>query len=117
MKANALTGVPLHIPLYPTQLLEAALNLGNFLFLIVLYKKRKFRGQVFAFYMLNYSLIRFAVEYFRGDPDRGYVFGGMEHPFSSLSLPQLISIAGFIIALALLKGFKKKGEKETHVQG
>lgn len=117
MKANSLTGVPLHIPLYPTQLMEAALNLGNFIFLIMLYKKRKFKGQVFAFYMLNYSVIRFAVEYFRGDPDRGYVFGGMEHPFSSLSLPQLISIIGFITALFLLKGFKKKGEKETHVQG
>jgi len=117
MKANALTGVPLYIPLYPTQLLEAALNLGNFVFLMVLYKKRKFKGQVFAHYILNYSVIRFTVEYFRGDPDRGYIFGGMEHPLSSLSSPQLISIAGFITAWLLLKGFKKKGEKETHAQG
>ena len=116
LKANALTGVPLHIPIYPTQLMEAGLNLANFLFLMLWYKKRKFKGQVFALYMLNYSLIRFAVEYFRGDPDRGYVFGGMEQPFSSLSLPQLISIVGFITALVLLQGFKKKGEKETHVQ-
>jgi len=116
-KANSLTGVPLHIPLYPTQLMEAALNLGNFLILLALYKKRKFKGQAFAFYILNYSVIRFAVEYFRGDPDRGYIFGGMEHPLSSLSLPQLVSIVGFITALVLLKGFKKKGEKETHVQG
>ena len=117
MKASGLTGVPLYIPLYPTQLLEAALNFCNFLFLLALYKKRKFKGQAFAFYILNYSVIRFAVEYFRGDPDRGYVFGGMEHPLSSLSLPQLVSIIGFITALILLQGFKKKGEKETHVQG
>jgi len=115
VKANALTGVPLYIPLYPTQLFEAALNLGNFLFLMALYKKRKFKGQVIAQYMLNYSLIRFVVEYFRGDPDRGYIFGGMDHPWSSLSSPQLISIAGFITALLLLKGFKKKGEREAHV--
>jgi len=117
MKANSLTGVPLYIPLYPVQIFEAALNLVNFVILLALYKKRKFKGQVFAFYMLNYAVIRFTVEYFRGDPDRGYVFGGMEHPFTSLSLPQLVSIAGFVTALFLLKGFKKKGEKETRVQG
>lgn len=115
VKANTLTGVPLYIPLYPTQLFEAALNLGNFLFLMVLYKKRKFKGQVIAMYMLNYSVIRFFVEYFRGDPDRGYIFGGMDHPWSSLSSPQLISIAGFVTALLLLKGFRKKGERETRV--
>ena len=117
LKAQSLTGVPLYIPLYPTQLCEAALNLGNFLFLMVLYRKRKFKGQVLAMYMLNYSVIRFAVEYFRGDPDRGYIFGGMAHPFTSLSLPQLVSIAGVITALLLWKGFKKKGEKEHRVQG
>jgi phosphatidylglycerol---prolipoprotein diacylglyceryl transferase len=117
LKANSLTGVPLYIPLYPTQIFEAVLNLCNFLVLMALYKKRKFKGQVIAIYILNYSVIRFFVEYFRGDPDRGYIFGGMEHPLSSLSSPQLISIVGVITALALLKGFKNKGEQETHVQG
>jgi phosphatidylglycerol:prolipoprotein diacylglycerol transferase len=115
LKANALTGVPLFIPLYPTQLMEAVLNLGNFLFLITLYRKRKFKGQVLAMYILNYSVIRFVVEYFRGDPDRGYIFGGVQHPLSSLSSPQLISIVGFITALLLLRGFKKKGEREIRV--
>lgn len=117
LKANSLTGIPLHIPLYPTQLFEAALNLCSFLILMVLYKKRKFKGQVIAMYILNYSVIRFAVEYFRGDPDRGYVFGGMESPLTSLSVPQLICLFGFITALILLKNFKKKGEKEHHIQG
>jgi phosphatidylglycerol:prolipoprotein diacylglycerol transferase len=115
LKANSLTGVPLYIPLYPTQLVEAALNLCNFAFLMILYKKRRFKGQVFAMYVLNYSLIRFAVEYFRGDPDRGYLIGSMEHPFTSLSVPQSVSIIGVIIALFLLRGFKKKGEQENRV--
>ena len=116
-KANFLTGVPLHVALYPTQVFEALLNLVNFVILSVAYKKRAFKGQVFALYVLNYSLIRFTVEYFRGDPDRGYVFGGMEKPLSSLSVPQLISVTGVILAVVLLKGFKKKGEKEHHIQG
>jgi phosphatidylglycerol:prolipoprotein diacylglycerol transferase len=113
-KASALTGVPLHVALYPTQLVEALLNLANFAFLYFAYKKRAFKGQTFALYIMNYSLIRFAVEYFRGDSDRGYVFGGMENPISSLSVPQLISVIGFILALVLLKSFRKLGEKENH---
>jgi phosphatidylglycerol:prolipoprotein diacylglycerol transferase len=113
LKANALTGVPLYLPLYPTQLMEAALNLGNFLVLLVWYKKRKFKGQVIAIYMLNYALIRFVVEYFRGDADRGYVIGGMERPFASLSVPQLVSIVGVVVALLLLRGFRRKGEREN----
>ncbi len=112
LKANSLSGVPLFTPLYPTQLMEAALNLCNFFILIMLYHKRKFKGQVIAFYMLNYSVVRFFVEYFRGDPDRGYIFGGMDEPFASLSVPQLVSVIGVITALVLLRGFKKKFEKE-----
>jgi phosphatidylglycerol:prolipoprotein diacylglycerol transferase len=117
LKANSLTGVPLYLPLYPTQLMEAALNLANFLFLIVLYGKRRFRGQVLALYILNYSLIRFVVEFFRGDPDRGYVIGGMDRPWTSLSLPQLVSLIGFVAALLLLRGFKRKGERENRAAG
>jgi phosphatidylglycerol:prolipoprotein diacylglycerol transferase len=116
-RAHYLTGVPLQVALYPTQLFEALLNLCNFVILYFAYKKRTFKGQIFALYILNYSLIRFTVEYFRGDPDRGYVFGGMEKPLASLSVPQLICLIGFITALLLLKSFKRKGEKEHHVQG
>jgi phosphatidylglycerol---prolipoprotein diacylglyceryl transferase len=116
-KANSLTGVPLYTPLYPTQLFEAILNLVNFLILLVMYKKRKFKGQVFVLYILNYSVIRFIGEYFRGDPDRGYIFGGMEKPLASLSVPQLVCLIGFITAIILLISFKKKVEKEHHVQG
>lgn len=110
--SRATTGVPLHTPLYPTQLIEAILNLLNFILLFILYKKRKFTGQIFAVYIFNYSLIRFFLEYFRGDPDRGYVFGGMEQPFTSLSVPQLISIVGFILAIILYRVFKKKAAAE-----
>lgn len=116
-KANSLTGVPLHVALYPTQLFEALLNLLNFVILYFAYKKRTFKGQTFALYILNYSLIRFSVEFFRGDADRGYVFGGPAQPFTSLSVPQLISIVGFVAALVMLKRFKKLAEKEDHIQG
>jgi len=106
--SGAETGVPQGIPLYPTQMMESLLNLLNFIVLIVLFKKKKFQGQILAIYVFNYSLIRLGVEFFRGDDDRGYVFGGIEHPFSSLSVPQLISIIGIILAITIYFIFKKK---------
>ncbi|MCU0288440.1 MAG: prolipoprotein diacylglyceryl transferase [Acidobacteria bacterium] len=106
---HAATGVPLNVPLYPTQLMESILNLLNFIILIIFYQRKKFHGQIFAFYIFNYSLIRFFIEFFRGDDDRGYIFGSMKHPFTSLSVPQLISIIGIITAIILYKIFKKKG--------
>jgi phosphatidylglycerol:prolipoprotein diacylglycerol transferase len=104
---KATTGVPLNIAVYPTQLIEASLNFLNFLILIFLYKKKHFQGQIFILYILNYSIIRFIVEFFRGDDDRGYIFGGIDNPFSSLSVPQFISILGIIFAIILYTRFKK----------
>jgi phosphatidylglycerol:prolipoprotein diacylglycerol transferase len=106
--SRATTGVPQYTPLYPTQLMEAILNFLNFIVLLTLYRRRKFDGQIFVLYIFNYSIIRFFVEFFRGDADRGYVFGSMDHPFSSLSVPQLLSIIGFITAIILYRVFKKK---------
>lgn len=106
--SHATTGVPLHQSLYPTQLIESVLNLLNFVALMILFKKRKFTGQVFAVYIFNYALIRFFVEYFRGDPDRGYLFGGFKEPFTSLSVPQLISLIGIAAAIIMYRLFKKK---------
>ncbi len=110
----ATTGVPQHTPLFPTQLMESILNLLNFVVLLILFKRKKFHGQIFAIYVFNYSLIRFFVEFFRGDSDRGYIFGGMEHPFTSFSVPQLISLSGVILAIFLYRRFKKKAGQKEH---
>ncbi|MCP4153778.1 MAG: prolipoprotein diacylglyceryl transferase [bacterium] len=107
---QATTGVPQHQSLFPTQLTEAILNLMNFALLMVFLKKKKFDGQIFVMYIFNYSLIRFFMEYFRGDDDRGYIFGGYDHSFTSFSVPQLISVIGVIVAFVLYKNFKKKGD-------
>lgn len=109
---NLTTGVPRHAPVYPTQLIESLLNLANFVILLLLSRKKKYNGQVFALYIFNYSLIRFFVEYFRGDPDRGYVFGSWTHAFTSLSVPQLISIIGVITAVILFSRFRKQAKSE-----
>ena len=111
--AHQNTGVPLYTRIYPTQLMESILNFMNFIVLFIFYRKKKYDGTVFILYVMNYAVIRFFLEFFRGDPDRGYVFGGVDRPFSSLSVPQLISLIGFFGGLYFWIKIKKKSESET----
>lgn len=83
---------------HPTQLYLSALNLLNFAFLLFVYKKRRFEGQVLALYLMNYGLIRFVVEFWRGDTHRGFIFRGSS-PWTSLSLPQMISLVIFAMGV------------------
>jgi len=59
----AILGVPLH----PVQLYEAFANLLLFIFLCLYRPYRRFEGQIFWLYVLVYSVIRFVLEFFRGD--------------------------------------------------
>ncbi len=94
--AAELTGVRLHDPIHPVQLYEAALNFLNFAVLFLVLKKKRFDGQVFALYILNYSVIRFFTEYFRGDHEESVYFIKGATAFSSLSYPQLFCLLGLI---------------------
>lgn len=101
-------------PVHPTQLYEAGLNIINFVILFILYRKRRFQGQTTALFFINYGIIRFVVEYFRGGPGRGYVFTGPS-PFLSLSIPQLISL--LLITCGLIVYRRKRAQSsETKKQ-
>lgn len=106
--ASNLTGIPLHTLLHPTQLYESALNFLNFLVLFFILKKKKFDGQVFSFYIINYSIIRFFVEYFRGDhPDNAFLIHNPS-PYLSLSFPQFFSILGLMGGVTLFLVLRKR---------
>ena len=62
------------LPVYPVQLFEAAANLLIFLGLIWLWRKRRFRGQIFAGYLIAYGTARFLLEFLRGDYDERNLF-------------------------------------------
>jgi phosphatidylglycerol:prolipoprotein diacylglycerol transferase len=68
-------GTPLGIPLHPTQLYEAGAALIIVTLLLVTERRgRPFAGRTFWTYMFLYSVSRYIIEMYRGDP-RGTVFG------------------------------------------
>ncbi len=83
--ANEITGTPLNIRLHPTQLYEFVAELANFAVLYWLATRKKFEGEIIGLYMVMYGIERYVIEFFRGDPGRGDVWGIM-------SGTQLISI-------------------------
>lgn len=89
------------IPLHPTQLYESAGEFINFLILITLRKHQSFKGQLFWTYLLLYSVLRFIVEFFRGDEARGFLIG-------SISISEGISVLMFLGAIVGLVVFRKK---------
>ena len=106
--SHNLTGIPLQIPLHPTQLYESALNFLNFFILFTIFKKKKFDGQVFSFYIINYSIIRYFVEFYRGDHPRKAFLIWNTSPYLSLSFFQLFCILGLAGGLILYFILKKR---------
>ncbi|MDQ7056293.1 MAG: prolipoprotein diacylglyceryl transferase [Persephonella sp.] len=60
------SSAPAGIPLYPTQPAEAVGNFLIFLFLLFIYRKKRFDGQIFSLYLILYGLERFLLEFWRG---------------------------------------------------
>ena len=57
------------LPVIPTQLIEAGANALLFAVLFALYpKRRQRRGFITGCYLISYALLRFVIEYLRGDP-------------------------------------------------
>lgn len=108
--AHELTGIPLKTLLHPVQLYESALNFTNFLVLFFLLKRKRFDGQVFALYIINYSIIRYFTEFFRGDHAEKVFLIKRTSPYLSFSLPQLfcvLGLAGGIVLFFILKKRKR----------
>ena len=93
--ANLYSQTPLNVPLEPTELFESAVELANFFLLLWVLRRKKFDGQVFGAYLFLYGVARFFLEFLRGDPGRGEVFGGL------MTGTQLISI-GLVILGGLI---------------
>jgi phosphatidylglycerol:prolipoprotein diacylglycerol transferase len=93
-QAHELSGTPLDIPLHPTEIYDALLNFGLYVFLAWLFRRKKFDGQIFATYLLCYAVTRSIVECFRGDYTN-------LHYHLGLTPAQWISVPIFVAGLAL----------------
>ena len=71
-------------------------------------KKKRFQGQIFGLYIINYSVIRFITEYFRGDhSDKTYLFQGST-PLLSLSFSQVYCVLGLGAGILFTIVMKKR---------
>jgi phosphatidylglycerol:prolipoprotein diacylglycerol transferase len=104
------------LPVYPTQLMESLGELAIFGILLVVRKKKYFNGQVLACYAMLYAILRTVTETFRGDEERGRIFGMFpsvpRHAWYNISTSQLISLAIFGLGVTLWARFGRKNPQD-----
>lgn len=93
--SNQLVGVPLGVPLHPTQLYESFAEFLIFGFLYWRFRKPHPTGTIISLYLMLYSTARFIVEFFRFH-EQGNLWGG------PLDTSQWISLALFLCGASYL---------------
>lgn len=88
---------------FPVQLLEAALNFILFLVLNKMLKKEKYKSNLMYIYLYSYAVIRFLLEFLRGDTYRGKIW--------IFSTSQIISILIIIVVTVILLIKRKRKTK------
>src|SRR5262245_56733476 len=91
--ATRAVGTPLDIPLHPTQLYESLSVFLLFLVLLWLAGHKRFAGQVTLVYLFGYAVIRFVIEFYRGDAARGTVLGGWVSTSQFIAILVVLSVA------------------------
>ncbi len=89
---------------HPTEVYDGLLNLILYIGLAWLFRRRKFDGQVFAMYLIVYSIFRSIAEAFRGDYPADHIHNG----FTSA---QLVSLPMLVAGLALMFFFSRRARK------
>jgi len=100
-----MNGAPTY-PVHPSQLYDSLLSLVLYIGLALLYRRKKFDGQVFAAYLLCYAVTRSIVESFRGDYSPVHI-----HSALHLTPGQLVSMGIFAAGIAMwavLRRFQPK---------
>ncbi len=98
-----------HVCRFPVQLVEASFNLLLFFVLSFLQKKETTKNHLLEIYLVSYAIIRFTLEFFRGDSIRGIWF--------DVSTSQIISIITLISILILyvVRAIKSKNNKKLKI--
>lgn len=94
-------------PVHPVQLYDMLFGFALFAGLVLLQRKSKRPGEVFAASAVGYSAYRFVIEFFRNDPDR-HTFGA-----SVLTDSQFTAIAVFLVAAGCWAYLRMRKPAET----
>jgi len=93
------------LAVHPSQLYESAVGLFLFLFATWLWRRRARRGEVMVAFTMAYAVLRFLLEFLRGDTQRGG-YGG-------LSTSQIIGLFSFTAAGGLWIWMRRSGPVPT----
>lgn len=88
---------------FPTQLTEVCFNFILFLALYFYIKKRPKPGRPLGIYLSSYGILRFILEFFRGDIERGGILGLSTSQWISLALLPL----GCLLIVGIVRPLKK----------
>ena len=102
--AHENTGVPLGLPIHPVQLYQAANDFILFLIMLIIWKFKRFDGQIAWSYIFLYSLGRGIIEFYRGDTGRGVYFHGL------ISTSQIMGVIGMISSAIILAILYKRSK-------
>jgi len=81
---------------HPAQLYESIGNFVCFILLLHIEKRyKRFQGFTFCVYLILYGILRFMIEFVRGDERGAFLFG-------ALSISQCISLVGITCALIII---------------
>ncbi len=103
--ANENVGVPLNVALHPTQIYESIGAFCLYLYLMWRLSRKHMTGQIILEYLALYAVLRFILEFFRGD-ERGYLLHGL------LSTSQFIAILT-ILGAGVLYWFLSRRPREV----
>ena len=104
MAASQLVGVPLGLPLHPTQLYESAAEFAIFGILYWRFGRPHGRGDIISLYLMLYGAARFVVEFFRYH-EQGNLWG------TPLDASQWISLVLFAVGAAHFAVGKRRAKR------
>lgn len=105
-----LGGAPAGVELLPVQLIEAFANIILWLVLTAVYRRTTRRFLTSGIYLVSYGILRFILEYFRGDLIRGSIF-----VFSSSQFISFFIVAAGIFLLVRPRRLDDFGKKNDEI--
>ena len=104
---SLLPGTSGSVPVYPVQLFESAGNILMCIILLLLLRKRTYAGTIGGIYLILYGLMRFLIEFMRGDHTDS-ILGLTPSQFIAVA----IAIPGGIIVYLTARKLGRKQEKK-----